>query len=741
MYLTLLFTLNGPSCEANISMDCLPEHCKCFAINNEKYYRADCSWKNLTRIPNFFDNITDINLSHNPLNGIDVVENKNMPSGLKSLDFSHCDLKMMERGFLRKFSSLTYLDISFNRELTLEVLPNVTHDLQFTSIRTFKFDALHCALGTPNILRLYHMHYLQNTSLEEVHLSSNRIDELGRGVLSHLPQTLQRITAADNRFKVGWYLLEVQSLESLTFGNLSTQYKSYDQYMTMFQPSCYDHRNIAVASNMGKDILHIQKTQETNTPLLNSCLEEYLHLYRKRGFAVFICLPVSLKVLIMDHSALRSSDLFNFTFIDFRTIQKYNIRGNVVFNLQGKIFSSNLTHADYSDNFISDINPRFFHNANLSHLDFTNNYLGDKINKGLRSHVLQDQRFLSNLSLAKNRIQSIPNSLFDNLTHLTQLDLSENDIQSMTFSIKKLIKLEFLSLQNNRIKFLSHENMRELEKRRRKLLTIDLTGNEFLCSCETLDFLNWIKNHKVTRTLKFKNYEEYKCLFSNLTQRNFTDLLYLIKDLEKQCSSYTGVIVGSVAIMTTVVVSVIAGIVYRWRWRLRYMYYMAKRTYKRNTLAQNLSQDNYRRIFRYDAFISYSTDDREFALHEMMEHIESQTDLSLCFHERDFLPGNDIAENIANAIHDSRKVVCVISNSFLSSHWCMYEFNMALMERIHGREGENMLMLVLTEAFDAQKVPRSMFEFIRSNSYLEIPDDVACVSMFWDKLIEALTLR
>ena len=70
----------------------------------------------------------------------------------------------------------------------------------------------------------------------------------------------------------------------------------------------------------------------------------------------------------------------------------------------------------------------------------------------------------------------------------------------------------------------------------------------------------------------------------------------------------------------------------------------------------------------------------------------------------------------------------------------MHEFNMALMERIHGREGEDMLMLVLTKTFDTQKVSRPMFEFVRSNSYLEFPDDVTCDSMFWDKLMESLNL-
>ena len=98
----------------------------------------------------------------------------------------------------------------------------------------------------------------------------------------------------------------------------------------------------------------------------------------------------------------------------------------------------------------------------------------------------------------------------------------------------------------------------------------------------------------------------------------------------------------------------------------------------------------------------------------------------------------DIAENIANAIHESRKVVCVISDNFLQSHWCMYEFNMALMERIHAREGDDMLFLVLLRDFNIRRAPLTMIEFIRNNSYLECPDDKAYFSVFWNRMTEAI---
>ena len=73
----------------------------------------------------------------------------------------------------------------------------------------------------------------------------------------------------------------------------------------------------------------------------------------------------------------------------------------------------------------------------------------------------------------------------------------------------------------------------------------------------------------------------------------------------------------------------------------------------------------------------------------------------------------------------------------LASDWCMYEFNMALIVRIHAQDG---LFLVLLKDFDARKPPLPMLQFIRSNSYAEFPADKSCQRIFWTKIIEALSM-
>jgi len=61
----------------------------------------------------------------------------------------------------------------------------------------------------------------------------------------------------------------------------------------------------------------------------------------------------------------------------------------------------------------------------------------------------------------------------------------------------------------------------------------------------------------------------------------------------------------------------------------------------------------------YDVFLCCSSeDDRP---HERIEAIGYR----VCYHERYFLPGQLITDNIGNAIERSKRTVCLISNNFL----------------------------------------------------------------------------
>ena len=150
------------------------------------------------------------------------------------------------------------------------------------------------------------------------------------------------------------------------------------------------------------------------------------------------------------------------------------------------------------------------------------------------------------------------------------------------------------------------------------------------------------------------------------------------------------------------------------------MYYVAREKYRDNVQSVDVTGDE--TSYYFDAFVSYADEDKRFVI-ELVKFLEKEHNLKLCIHHRDFIPGTRIADNITNAIHYSRRTVCIMTSTFLESYWCMFELNMARMEAIYSREGENVLFLVVLEKNAMAKLPFSLIDLVESRSYLEFPEN------------------
>ncbi|CAC5404910.1 unnamed protein product [Mytilus coruscus] len=136
--------------------------------------------------------------------------------------------------------------------------------------------------------------------------------------------------------------------------------------------------------------------------------------------------------------------------------------------------------------------------------------------------------------------------------------------------------------------------------------------------------------------------------------------------------------------------------------------------------------------FQFDAFISYAENDRWFPKDYMINFLEKQKELRLCIHHRDFIAGSAIAENITNAIHNSRKFVCILTNDFLESKWCMYEFYIALEDIVVSRQGRNSIIIVQLLRTDIRNIPREMRYIMNNDTYLDYPEDEEDRVVFWE---------
>ncbi|CAC5399743.1 Toll-like receptor 4 [Mytilus coruscus] len=178
------------------------------------------------------------------------------------------------------------------------------------------------------------------------------------------------------------------------------------------------------------------------------------------------------------------------------------------------------------------------------------------------------------------------------------------------------------------------------------------------------------------------------------------------------------------------------GLIYRHRWKIRYLYYIIKSKYQ-GTIKSPINIDT--REYKYDAFISYAGNDSKFVHNNLLHKLQREGRLKLCFHKRVFIPGNDMAATITSSIHVSCKVIIVMSCHFLESYSCMFEYNMARMKSIYSRDKENILFMIFLEQIRPGQLPLHILELVQDQSYIEYPNDEYGNTVFWEKMKKVLS--
>ncbi|XP_048244545.1 toll-like receptor 4 [Haliotis rufescens] len=376
------------------------------------------------------------------------------------------------------------------------------------------------------------------------------------------------------------------------------------------------------------------------------------------------CLPPKLETFYCDDSTFRIS-FFNFT---PNNLTKISYRKNVITYWTGPKYGLNhLTEIDLSENFCDRVYDGCLKGfTSLKILRANRNYLGAFLGNDKNGQVFAYSPTLEFLNLSLNRIQFLPVNVFRNLVSLKNLNLSENSITKLKVKVSHMTNLTSLNLSSNQIPSLNHMFMSQLDIiSKSSALKVDLSANPLICSCETLSFVKWMTQRKDM----FASQHLYKCTSQSGWLYN-ENVFEILSQLQQKCTSHFGLAMGLLVSVTSFLCILCASILYRYRWKLIYLYYIARGRYRKVDLIQHGND----REYEYNAFISYADENRDFALHMFIEKLEREGNLQLCLHHRDFIPGEAIAANILSAIQKSKLVVIVLSPNFLDSYWCRYEF-------------------------------------------------------------------
>ena len=193
--------------------------------------------------------------------------------------------------------------------------------------------------------------------------------------------------------------------------------------------------------------------------------------------------------------------------------------------------------------------------------------------------------------------------------------------------------------------------------------------NPWECDCELkkLTPISFINNSYNAEKTRCKNFNEF------LFKLNFTDLcngknsLPNIEIFENQ-NGFPYIIVGLTAVILTFLVIAIC----------------CYCKYKKNinswcscypSIIENANDEEL-----YDAFISFSHEDEDLVLTQLVPKLEQEPKIpyKLCFHTRDWSPGEWIQEQIYNSVYYSHRTIIILSKNFLNSPWSLLEFRVAI---------------------------------------------------------------
>ncbi|XP_053388056.1 toll-like receptor 4 [Mercenaria mercenaria] len=657
---------------------------------------------------------------------------KNLPQ-IRTLNMCSCNIENIHAGAFEDLTNLEILDLSQNLNLRFRMLRNISYSLQFTKIKLLNFSKVHSTFGLGTQLKMRDLCYFWNTTLTEILLSSNRMQLVETNALILVPETLKIMWTEDNKFTFGPYLLQLGCIT-----NLEEFHGNYQN--TAHRPILYDREPSGNFKEMMYDYsdcpyMEINILRNISVRKGNCIFFENDHVEINETWATF---PKKLKRVEFIRSNMQYSIPRLLLLPLQKSIEYVDFSGNILHSWIGPIGPFlKLKYLNLSRNYCTHIGLNFFNYiADVEDLQLHDNFLGLMLSDEKKRHAIFDK--LANvkvLNLSSNIVSYLPPTVFSKMFKLETLDLSVNNIETWTIDVKTLNSLLHLNLKFNFLNRLPSALRKKLESNTKRLgiqFTLDLRNNTFSANCDDKEFLRWMVKHR-NSMLYFDEYIFYDKTSATLSANQFVKD---VKNLDEECRSYTLIIVFCSIGISVFLAIVVGGVLYRNIWKLRYLMRLTEiKHFRYKKLHNGPNEPEY---FMYDAFISYANEDLRFILDLIIPKLE-ENEMKLCLHERDFLPGNNIADNILEAIRNSRKTVVILSKEFLKSKWCLYEFNMARMESVYSQEGNNCLLVVMFENVPSGNMSTEMLDWIQSNTYIEYTTEEEGEVIFWENLKEALS--
>ncbi|CAB1450459.1 unnamed protein product [Pleuronectes platessa] len=395
------------------------------------------------------------------------------------------------------------------------------------------------------------------------------------------------------------------------------------------------------------------------------------------------------------------------------------------------------------------LSQRMQHMKSLQHLDLSLNSL---YYEGIDECVWPAN--ITNMTLSSNRLTD---SVFKCLPKGTEtLDLQNNQVSVVSSSILKMESLTSLNLIANRLRdlpvcdgfpklnelLLGSNSLHAPSVNRLEtcpeLRTLDVSYNPFTCTCALRSFIRLgieserKNSHRGIELLRWPG--EYYCTYPEDVRDT------ILKDIWiQEITCNVGVLAATILCPAVVVILVVMTLCHRldipWYMGMIWQWTRAKhRARTRQVRPEDLIG------VEFHAFVSYSQHDTDWVHDSLLPNLEGPAGgLRICLHEKHFVPGKTVVENILGCVEKSRRSLFVLSAHFVKSDWCHYELYFASHQRLS--RGSDSIVLVLLEPLPQYTIPSKYYQLkamMGRHTYLEWPQDRAKHRLFWVNLRAAL---
>ena len=627
----------------------------------------------------------------------------------------------LDRTTLPKVKTLQSLDLS-NNPLLGNILTEVISGLNETAIQRLRLNNTNIGDDASEVIKR-----MCDFGIKELTIDHNSIYEIETILKKCIPDVEILSFGENYLYERSDLIWDIYHLDNLVGLNISWQQRENSKIFSPAQRRAHHFETQIFSMN--------QESFQINKHKVHLC---------QTGTACPIILPPKMEWVDMSHYGLHLPDVPELVLLQNSTLRSVNIAFSGVQFMKKPTFCPvgpwhivpQIEHFDASYNALQCMTASYF-DKNVTHCDWRSLkylYLGSNKLGEIEGNICNEDKHnilgflqpLTSLKVLDLSMNGIGTGLRYNdmrtLKSIEHLDLSFNNFVKWSLNIESMTKLDLVDLSHNNLLCLSRSASRSLDRlqlHRNKSgsISIDMTGNLLSCSCECLEFFQWVEKTRVDVV----HYRNYSCIFKNGDIWQLNRLHTLVARLESECYSTLWLdLYISLVLLIYTSISILT-VTYRVRHEIKYVWIKMKMNRER---LERLFSSN-KSKYTFDAFVSCEHRDARLFVHRhLLPNLETKNkgltaswlkrrnqelrplaadhaqnkrnpqssdepnidddakntdvpDLSFCIAQRDFIVGATIIHNIVKRMAESRKVIMIVSKYFMSSDWCKEEIRIA----------------------------------------------------------------